>query len=66
MYRHGFSPFNSGGIGNKEHTLAELEAAYQEHAGWIVFLQKEPMFDFLHNDSRYRKIVKDMGLTPTY
>jgi len=51
---------------DKEHTLTELEAAYKEHDGWLVFLQKQPTLDFLHNEPRYRKIVKDMGLTPTY
>lgn len=51
---------------DREHTLVELEAAYKEHTGWLLFLQKEPIFDFLHNEPRYRKIVKDMGLTPTY
>jgi TolB-like protein/DNA-binding winged helix-turn-helix (wHTH) protein len=53
-------------LGDKEHTLAELEAAYKERAGWLVLLQKEPIFDFLHNEPRYRAIVKNMGLTPTW
>ena len=52
-------------LGDREHTLVELEAAYKEHTGWLLFIQKEPVLDFLHNDPRYRKIVNDMGLTPT-
>lgn len=53
-------------VEDKEHTLAELEAAYKEHAGWLIFLQKEPMFNFLHNKPRYRAIVKNMGLQPVW
>ena len=53
-------------LGDREHTLMELEAAYREHSGWLLFLQKEPILDFLHNEPRYRKIVKNMGLPPAY
>jgi TolB-like protein/DNA-binding winged helix-turn-helix (wHTH) protein/Tfp pilus assembly protein PilF len=53
-------------LGDKEHTLKYLDAAYRERFPWLVFLQKEPVFDFLHSDERYRTIVKDMGLPPAW
>jgi hypothetical protein len=33
---------------------------------WLVFLQKEPVFDFLHSDERYHALVKKTGLLPAY
>jgi hypothetical protein len=46
--------------------LKYLEAAVQEHSAWLVFIQNEPIFDFLHPDERYRAIVKKIGLPPAY
>ncbi|HEX4424685.1 MAG TPA: winged helix-turn-helix domain-containing protein [Terriglobales bacterium] len=53
-------------LGDKEQTLKFLEIAYRERSPWIVFLQKEPVFDFLHSDERYRAIVKKIGLPPAW
>jgi TolB-like protein/DNA-binding winged helix-turn-helix (wHTH) protein len=53
-------------LGDKEKTLKFLEAAYQEHSPDLVFLQKQPVFDFLHANERYRAIVKKVGLVPAY
>ena len=50
--------------GNKEETLKYLEAAYREHTPALVLLQTQAQFDFLHNDPRYRSLVKEIGLTP--
>ena len=52
------------GDNGKEETLKFLEAAYQERSPWIVFLQNEPVFDFLHSDPRYRALIKKIGLPP--
>jgi len=52
------------GDDDKEETLKFLEAAYQERSPWIVFLQNEPVFDFLHSDPRYRDLVKKISLPP--
>jgi len=51
---------------DKEQTLAKLEDAYKEHSAFLVFLQKEPVFGFLHSDQRYRTLVKNIGLQPAY
>jgi TolB-like protein/DNA-binding winged helix-turn-helix (wHTH) protein len=50
----------------KDDAIAALEEDYREHDPWLVFLQKEPAFDFLHSDERYRTLVRKMGLPPAY
>ncbi|HZS97631.1 MAG TPA: hypothetical protein VFA40_12690 [Terriglobales bacterium] len=52
------------GDDGKEETLKFLEAAYQKRSPGIVFLQNEPVFDFLHPDPRYRVLIKKIGLPP--
>ena len=51
---------------NKQEALRCLEQAYGEHSSKLVFLQNNPVFDFLHSDARYRALVKKMGLPPAY
>ncbi len=53
-------------LGMKDETLKQLEDAYREHATDLVFLQAEPVFDFLHSSARYRALVKNVGLVPAY
>lgn len=53
-------------LGRKEEMLRALEEAYKERAPSLVFLQREPVFDFLHADERYRALVKKIGLQPAY
>jgi TolB-like protein/DNA-binding winged helix-turn-helix (wHTH) protein len=50
----------------KEETLRALEDAYRERSSWLTFLQKEPVFFFLHTDPRYRDLVRRIGLPPAY
>ena len=58
--------FDYAQLGRKEGTLRTLESAYQERSPWLVFLQKEPLYDFLHADPRYRSLVRRIGLPPAY
>jgi TolB-like protein/DNA-binding winged helix-turn-helix (wHTH) protein len=58
--------FSNARLGRKEETLRYLEEAYREHTALLVFLQTEPIFDFLHSDERYRALVKKIGLPPAY
>jgi tetratricopeptide (TPR) repeat protein len=51
---------------HKEETLHLLEQAYREHSPRLVFLQSEPVFDFLHSEARYQALVRKVGLPPTY
>jgi tetratricopeptide (TPR) repeat protein len=48
----------------KEEALHYLEQSHQEHAPWLVRIQSNPDYDFLHSDPRYQTIVKKMGLAP--
>jgi len=54
------------GAENKVETLKYLEKAYTEHSSKLVFLQNNPIFDFLHSDERYRALVRKMGLPPVW
>jgi len=53
-------------LGRKEETLASLEEAYQQHAPYLLWVQTDPAYDFLHSDERYRSIVKGIGLPPIF
>jgi hypothetical protein len=46
----------------KDDALHYLERAYQQREPWLVHLQGDPNFDFLHSDPRYREIVRKMNL----
>jgi TolB-like protein/DNA-binding winged helix-turn-helix (wHTH) protein len=71
MSRKGYvSPWNLAHryarLGRKEEALARLEDAYREHSPRLVYLQAEPDFDFLHEDERYRALVRKIGLPPAF
>jgi TolB-like protein/DNA-binding winged helix-turn-helix (wHTH) protein len=53
-------------LGDKEKTLKYLGQAFQEHSAWLVFIQNEPVLDFLHSDERYRALVREMDLPPVW
>jgi TolB-like protein/DNA-binding winged helix-turn-helix (wHTH) protein len=50
---------------HREQTLTQLEAAVRERSPFLIFLQNEPDFDFLHGDPRYQALVHRIGL-PRY
>ena len=60
------SPVELAGVSaeanRKEETLKLLEEAYAEHSPWLILIQGEPDFDFLHSDPRYRALIKKIGL----
>ncbi len=51
---------------HKEETLKLLEAAYREHSPRLIFLQNEPLFDFLHADLRYQSLAKKLPVPPAF
>ena len=51
-------------LGDKNSTLRSLELAYRERSPWLILVQTEPIFDFVHSDPRYRALVKTIGLPP--
>jgi len=50
--------------GDKDETMKYLEASHRMHDPDLIFLQNEPVFDFLHSDPRYQALVKKIGLPP--
>jgi TolB-like protein/DNA-binding winged helix-turn-helix (wHTH) protein len=48
--------------GDKDETMKYLEASYRMHDPDLIFIQNEPLFDFLHADPRYQALVKKIGL----
>jgi TolB-like protein/DNA-binding winged helix-turn-helix (wHTH) protein len=55
-----------GLLRDKVETLKFLGEAYQQRCPQLIFLQKEPVFDFLHSDEHYRELVKKIGLPPAW
>ena len=51
---------------DKANTLKSLDQAYREHYPWLILVQNEPVFDFVHSDPRYQAMIKKMGLPPAY
>ncbi len=68
--RHYVSPMEFadmyGQLKREEETLRYLQQAYEEHTPFLVFVQHDANFDFLHSDPRYRAIIKKMDLPPAY
>jgi TolB-like protein/DNA-binding winged helix-turn-helix (wHTH) protein len=55
-----------GYLGDKNATLKFLDLAYYERSPWLILIQTEPIFDFVHSDPRYHALVGELGLTPSY
>lgn len=53
-------------LGDKERTLALLEEGYRQHSTDTLWIQRDPAYDFLHSDPRFRSIVQRTGVPPTY
>ncbi len=50
------------GLRRKDEAIHYLELAYKERAPYLVRIQSDPNFDFLHSDPRYQAVVRKMGL----
>jgi TolB-like protein/DNA-binding winged helix-turn-helix (wHTH) protein len=53
-------------LGDREQTLAQLEAAFQQHSPPLLWIQSDAAYDFLHTDPRYRSLIQRIGLPPAY
>lgn len=53
-------------LGQREKTLAFLEAGLRERNTSLLWIQCDPAFDFFHNDERYRSIIRKIGLPPAW
>ena len=50
------------GLGEKDKALEQLNNAYDERAGWIIYLKVEPLFDPLRSDPRFQDLQRRVGL----
>ena len=48
------------GLGDKERALEQLNKAYEDRAGFILYLNVEPLFDPLRADPRFAELVRKM------
>jgi TolB-like protein/DNA-binding winged helix-turn-helix (wHTH) protein len=53
-------------LGEHDKTLALLDQALNEREPLLLWIQTDPAFDFLHNDQRYRNLIKKIGLPPAW
>jgi TolB-like protein/DNA-binding winged helix-turn-helix (wHTH) protein len=53
-------------LGDRDRTLALLEQGFREHSPYLLWIQCDPAYDFLHADERYRSIIQRLGLPPAY
>jgi hypothetical protein len=51
------------GIGNNQQAVAMLEKAYADRSMLLTFLMCDPEFDGLRLTSRFKRVVRDIGLS---
>ena len=51
-------------LNDKEQTLKSLEDSFRDRSPGMALLQNEPLFNFVHDDPRYKALVKKMGILP--
>jgi len=52
------------GLGDWNAALSMLEAAYAERSHWLVWLKRDPRWDPIRSDGRFRDLVARVGLPP--
>jgi hypothetical protein len=50
------------GMEDRQQTLANLEAGYQERASFLTTIKVDPMYDFLSDDPRFQDLMRRVGL----
>lgn len=50
------------GLGDREHTLASLEEAFQQRASSMIWLRVEPQFKALKDDRRFQDLLTRVGI----
>jgi TolB-like protein len=53
-------------LGQRERTLELLEEGFRDRDPNLLDVQNDPAFDFLHNDERYRSLIRRIGLPPAW
>jgi TolB-like protein/DNA-binding winged helix-turn-helix (wHTH) protein/Tfp pilus assembly protein PilF len=50
------------GLGEKDQAIANLEKAYEQHEQGLAVMKREPMFDPLRSDARFKELLRRMNL----
>jgi len=50
------------GLGDKDNAFEQLNKAYDERSGWMIYLKVEPDFDPLRSDRRFQVLTQKVGL----
>ncbi len=50
------------GLGEKDRALAHLEDAYRERSNWLVWLKRDPRWQPIRADPRFKELVRRVGL----
>jgi tetratricopeptide (TPR) repeat protein len=50
------------GLGDREQVFSYLDKAYQERSHWLVWLKRDPRWDDVRSDARFRDLVRKIGL----
>jgi len=48
------------GLGDEDQALKWLQEAYEERAGWLVYLNVDPRYDSLRSDPRFKDLLRRM------
>ena len=49
-------------LGELDKAFEQLNIAYEERSGWIIYLKVEPQFDSLRSDPRYASLIQRLKL----
>ena len=50
------------GLGETERAFASLNSALQERSHWLVWLKRDPRWNGIRSDPRFRELVRKVGL----
>jgi DNA-binding winged helix-turn-helix (wHTH) protein/TolB-like protein/Flp pilus assembly protein TadD len=49
-------------LGDKDKAFGQLNKAFEERSGWIIYLKVEPQFDPIRSDPRYESLLRRLNL----
>jgi tetratricopeptide (TPR) repeat protein/DNA-binding winged helix-turn-helix (wHTH) protein len=52
------------GLNELDKAFEQLNQAYEERSGWIIYLKVEPQFESLRADPRYASLLQRLNLSP--
>jgi hypothetical protein len=50
------------GLGDRERAFSALADAYRERSHWLVWLKRDPRWNEIRDDGRFRDLVRKVGL----